>query len=189
MEKDKLTHERILERGNKRMVLSDLELLEQTARQICAQTYVEIGAMDGCSSLLLGKLAAEYKGHLYSIEPRPRARWRMNLRDCGIEDSVTLVQAASPWIPDGSVPEVIDYLLIDGDHRTRWAIVDYHFFFPFVRFGGMIAFHDWNGRKGVAAWVRRAVELILEDDADKLKQVAVNQTKDRGIIIFQKVQS
>jgi predicted O-methyltransferase YrrM len=178
----------ILVRGNKRQALSDLQLQEKHIREINAKTIVEIGAMDGTSSLLFGCLAKELGGHLYSIEPKPKAKWRVNINDYGLNDFVTLIQKFSPWlnVPD-RINSPIDYLLIDGDHRTRWAIVDYHYFFPFVRKGGFIAFHDYNGRKGVAAWVRRAIDIILEDDSEKIKEVVHNDTSDRGVIIFKKV--
>jgi len=187
----------IISRGCRRMTMSDLDLMDKTARQICAKTLVEIGSMDGCSSMLLGMVARDNGGRHYCIEPAPKARWKDNIEQMALTDYVTHIHGSSPWLEmiktsDGiitlrSIPQPIDFLLIDGNHRSRWAIVDYHFFFPFVRVGGMIAFHDYNARKGVAAWVRRAIDIILEDDDWKIEEVCHNKTKDRGIIIFRKV--
>lgn len=180
-------YDEILERGNRRMTREDLEMMNETARDIKAENIVEIGSMDGTSSILLGMIAREHGGRLACIEPAPRRRWQVNIKEMGLEPYVELIKAFSPWVPDDKIPKPIDYLLIDGNHKTRWAIVDYHFFFPLVRIGGLIAFHDYNARKGVAAWIRRAIDIILEDDAEKIVEVCHNETKDRGIIIFRKI--
>ena len=177
----------IIMRGCRRMTQSDLDLLDKTARQIGAKSLVEIGSMDGCSSMCLGMVARDTGGKLTCIEPSPKARWQVNIDEMGLAGNVKTIRQYSPWVDVEHFDLPIDYLLIDGNHRTRWAIVDYHFFFPFVRIGGMIAFHDYNAMKGVGNWVRRALDIILEDDADKIKEVCHNDTKDRGIIIFRKV--
>ena len=174
----------IIIRGNKRMLASDLDILDRTARSTKPKTIVEIGSMDGTSSMCLGMVVRDFGGQLYCIEPRPTSRWRRNIQELFLEDSVTFIKAASPWVNTQCIPKPIDYLLIDGDHRTRWALVDYHFWCPMVRPGGMIAFHDYNAKKDVGNWVRRAIDIILEDD--DLKEVEHNNTKDRGIIVFTK---
>lgn len=177
----------IIERGCRRMTQSDLDLLDKTARQIGAKTLVEIGSMDGCSSMCLGMVARDNGGKHFCIEPSPKARWKVNIEEMGLADHVTHILGSSPWINMLHIPAPIDYLLIDGNHKTRWAIVDYHFFFPFIKVGGMIAFHDYNAMKGVGNWVRRAIDIILEDDGGKIEKVCHNDTRDRGIIIFRKV--
>jgi len=169
------------------MTQSDLDLLDKTARQIGAKSLVEIGSMDGCSSMCLGMVARDNGGKLVCIEPSPKARWKVNIDEMGLAENVKTIRQNSPWVDVEHFDLPIDYLLIDGNHRTRWAIVDYHFFFPFIKIGGMIAFHDYNGRKGVAAWVRRAIDIILEDDSEKIKEVCHNDTSDRGVIIFRKI--
>lgn len=177
----------ILERGNKRLVKSDMELLERTVRETKAKTIVEIGSMDGTSSLLFGSIAKEIGAKVYCIEPDPRKLWYKNIEEYGIKNYVTMIKAASPWVNMGLIPRPIDYLFIDGNHRTRYCLADYHFFEPFVRKGGMIAFHDYNGRKGVSKWIRKAIEIILEDDSEKIVEVEHNDTSDRGTIVFRKI--
>ena len=179
-----MDYDEIIRRGNKRMLKEDLEILEGSAIETNPKVMLEIGSMDGCSSMCLGLVARESGGHLYCIEPHPKTRWKVNIKDLGLEQCVTLIMAESPWVDPRFLHAPIDYLLIDGNHRTRWCIVDYHYWERFVRHGGMIAFHDFNARKGVGEWVRRAIDIILEDD--KLVEIARNYTKDRGIIVFQK---
>lgn len=187
-----------------RLSINDAKILYHTALDIDAQTILEIGSMDGCSSMVFGEVCKLTGGHLYCLEPNPKTRWKANMERLGLSDYATTIMKASPWVNPldigpiaadavirnevtntvGSQP--IDYLLIDGDHRTAWTITDYRFWEPYVRQGGVIAFHDWTGAKGVAAWVQRAVAIILEDDADGLEEIARDESSNRGIIVYRK---
>ena len=180
-----MNYEDIIIRGNRRMHVEDLKLLEWTCRETNPKSIVEVGSMYGTSSLLFGAIAKEVGARLYCVEPKPKGRWFQNIKDYQLDDCVTLIKSSSPWIDVSHITTPIDYLLIDGDHRTRWAIADYHFFEPYIRVGGRIAFHDYNGMKGVKEWVRRAIDIILEDAP--LKEIGHNDTRDRGTIVFEKV--
>ena len=177
-----LDFEDILGSCGGRLTFADAQLLYETA--IDAKNIVEVGAMDGCSSMILGEVARQNDGHLYSIEPKPKGKWRANIERLGLERYVTLIYAASPWysLPVSATP--IDYYLIDGDHRTRWVLVDYHYLEPHVRPGGRVAFHDWCGPRGVSEWVQEAVALILRDDP--LIEVGRAEGSSRGLIVFEK---
>jgi predicted O-methyltransferase YrrM len=169
-----------------RLSINDARILYNTAIEIDAQTIVEIGSMDGCSSMVFGYVCKQTGGHLYCLEPNPKTRWKANMDLLGLSDYATTIMKSSPWIDPKTIPQPIDYLLIDGDHRTRWTIADYHYWEPYVRQGGAIAFHDWTGAKGVGAWVQRAVGIILEDDKDGLEEIARDESSNRGIIVFRK---
>lgn len=168
-----------------RLSINDAKILYRTALEIEAKNIVEIGSMDGCSSMVFGHVARQTEGHLYCIEPNPKSLWKHNMERLGLSDYATLIMKSSPWIDPTELPQPIDYLLIDADHRTRWTIVDYHYWEPYVRPGGLIAFHDWTGAKGVGAWVQQAVAIILEDDPE-LEEVAREESSNRGIIVFRK---
>lgn len=164
----------------------DADLLFKTAMEINAQKILEIGSMDGCSTMVLGSIAKETGGKLQCIEPVPRKQWRWNIERLGLQEYVEMVFLASPWVPMSIINKPLDYLFIDGDHRTRWAIADYHYFSPFVRVGGRIGFHDWaNKDKGVGKMVQEAVGIILRDDEKILKEVG-QTTNTRGLIVFEK---
>lgn len=169
-----------------RLSINDAKILYSTAMMIEAQNIVEIGSMDGCSSMVFGEVVKQTKGHLYCIEPNPKTKWKVNMERLGLLDYATTIMKNSPWMIPTELPLPIDYLLIDGDHRTRWTIADYHYWEPYVRQYGMIAFHDWTGAKGVGEWVQKAVGIILEDDHDGLLEVARDESSNRGIIVFQK---
>lgn len=182
-----MDYKEMILRGNKRMLLGDLKLLDKTAREIRSQNIVEIGSMDGTSTLLLGQVAKDTLGQLYCYEPCPKARWKNNIKDAYLEDFVTLVMESSPWVNTKIIPKPLDYLLIDGKHETSYAITDYGFWNKFVRIGGRIAFHDFTGGKGVGKWVQRAVRIILEDNPGKLQEIGRYEARDRGLIVFEKV--
>ena len=132
----------ILNRGCNGLSELDVNLLRKTAKN--CKYFLEIGSRCGCSSMILGEIAKRNKGHLYCVEMTPQSAWYQNIMDCDLTEVVTLIKGISPWVNLSEIPTLIDYLFIDGDHRTRWAIMDYHFWAPFVKVGGYIAFHDYN---------------------------------------------
>ena len=191
-----MNFDEIIVRGNRRMTIHDCVMLDRTAREIQPKIIVEIGSMDGCSSMVLGLAARDSAGHLFCIEPCPKGRWKANIAELGLDEYVTMIVTASPWIDLKLIPQPIDYLLIDGDHRCSRAITDYVFWGRFVRAGGRIAFHDIDGGKGVALWIRQAVEICERDDnlacaqgGDyKIRQIArTAPANDRGTIVFEKL--
>jgi predicted O-methyltransferase YrrM len=188
--------DQIIVRGNRRMTAHDLELLDSTSRAIGAQTIVEVGSMDGCSSMVLAAVARDNGGRLTCIEPFPKLRWRQNIADLELAPYVALIEAACPWLDWNLIPPSIDFLLVDGDHRCSRAITDYVSLGRFVRAGGRIAFHDIDGGKGVAVWVREAVEICRRDDNlgspqgpdYRIRQIArTPEGHDRGTIVFEKL--
>ncbi|MCK9570157.1 class I SAM-dependent methyltransferase [Candidatus Pacearchaeota archaeon] len=190
-----IDYQDILARGNRRMTEHDLKLLVGTCEAVHAETVVEIGSKDGCSTLALGSWLGPRGGRLFCVEPVPTGRWQQNVREYGIEGCIIAIRAFSPWIPPDQVPCPIDVLLIDGDHRTSRAVADYIFWGRFVRKGGRIAFHDIDGGKGVAADIRKAVEICERDDNLSspqgpdwlIKEVArTPPAHDRGLIVFEK---
>ena len=173
-----------------RLSFADAKILYRIALELEAQVIVEIGSKDGCSSMTFAEAVKQTGGHLYCIEPSITGKWIANMKRLNLEKCASILNFASPWVSAGVLlgfeKAPIDLLLIDGDHRTRWTIADYHFWEPYVRTGGVIVFHDWTGANGVGAWVQRAVSIILEDDADGLEEVARNESNSRGLIAFRK---
>ena len=145
------------------MTREELSLLAKTAGGIEAKDIVEIGARYGDSSIVLARIASSYGGTLYCVECDPKQEWVERMRVEGFDNWVML-KTFSPWVDYARLPTKIDYLLIDGDHRTSYCIADFHFFSPFVRAGGMVAIHDTRLKEeNVGKMVMRAVKIILED--------------------------
>lgn len=174
--------------GCTKLDMLDAKLLYETADRIKPQTILEIGSFNGTSTMILGTVAKKYGGEIFCIDPLIRPEFYENMKTYDLLNTVNLIQGASPWIDMTWLSErrkPIDYLFIDGNHFLRWVLMDYHYFEPFVRKGGIITFHDWgkNQRNGV----KKAVDIILA--SDKLKLIATNDTgesKSFGLIVFEK---
>lgn len=179
-------YQEIYERGKTLLKVEEAACVYNTASEIGARTLLEIGSCYGCSSMTLATVAKEQNGHLQSIEPNPRELWRTNMEEMGLSKYCTMIAGYSPWIDDKAITTPIDYLFIDGEHRARWCLADYHYWSPYVRIGGRIAFHDYMSANAAGKGVMRAVEIILEDDADCLKEIARIDLKISGLIVFEK---
>jgi predicted O-methyltransferase YrrM len=182
--------------GNNRIAVEDLELLQKCCDICDARNILEIGSADGGSSIVLGLKAKERSGHLYCIEPVPKKRMVDNMVRYGLAGCYTIIKASSPWVGSEDVPDKIDLLFIDGRHDIRWCLVDYHYFGPQIRPGGIIVFHDYSGncredhrqanygKDGYIGLVKRAVDIILQTDS--LKKIGISTAKMGGAIAFQK---
>lgn len=176
----------ISERGLMNVKPKEAELLYNSALDIDAKNILEIGSMFGCSTMTLGSAAKETGGHLQCIEPVPRALWAKNVKEMGLQEYVTSVLGWSPWIDVRGINLPLDYLFIDAEHRTRWCLTDYQFWGAYVRPGGRIAFHDYCPVGKAGKGVMRAVDIILEDDKDNLKEIGRIDLRISGLIVFEK---
>lgn len=167
--------------------LYDARALYQTADEIGARRILEIGSCNGGSTVYLGAVAKKHGGRLYCIDPIVRDILRENIKLAELDDYVTIIQGASPWVDPEKVAVPLDYLFIDGEHFTRWVVADYHYWVPFVRVGGRIAFHDWGASDRAGEMVREAVRLILQTDFGSLKKVDETQPNKWGVVVFEKV--
>lgn len=177
---------KISEMGGKLQDAAECEILYDTCSEIRPQNILELGSMYGTSSIILGTVAKEQGGHLQCIDPWARGRWYKNIAEMGLRDYITMIHAFSPWVDMDLIRLPIDYLLIDGEHLTRWCLVDYHYWSAYVRPGGRIVFHDFKNQGKAGISVKRAVDIILEEDAENLKEIVRNEDTRWGIIVFEK---
>lgn len=170
----------------------ELSTLYTTADELSPKVLVEIGAREGTSSVILGAVAKKYKSILYSIECTPLKSWYKNMGDFGVSAFTKLIQVTSPRVDLLELPfQVIDYLLIDGDHSYEAVLADYRFWSALVRPGGRIAFHDYFQFGGV----RAAVLELEREPSNNLELVVVVAGKRLtapvgvkvGLIVFEKV--
>jgi len=182
--------QKIIEMGQgpnrpQKLTIDDCELLWQSAIALKARCIVEIGAAWGTSSMILGLAAKETGGHLWSIEVKPRNEWYENIRNMGLDKTVTLTVGCSPAV-HLDLPGPIDFLFIDGDHQTRSALRDYYYWSHFVRVGGFIAFHDIYGPPSIK--VNRAIEMILSDGSGCMQEIRrCPSNRICGTVIFEKL--
>ena len=80
--------------------------------------------------------------------------------------------------------EPIDYIFIDGNHEYDAVKKDYEDWFPFVKTGGIIAFHDSSANRGGPYWWEGPSQLadeLIEDS--KLEYIETKGT----MTIFKKL--
>lgn len=201
----KIDYIKLYKQSNGRIKIADLELLERVCLQCEASLILEIGSGDGGSSVVLANMVRQQYpigGRLYCIEPVPKQRMVDNMAAYNLQRYYQIIRGCSPWVGGDIVPAEIDLLFIDGYHYTRWALMDYHFWAPRVRHGGVIVFHDtmggckedreqedfvnrsdW-GQAGYVPLVLRAIDIILE--TDKLEQIDISKAENGGAIAFRK---
>lgn len=175
--------EQINKDGKNALSVADLKVLYETAKD--SKIMIEIGSRDGCSTILLGLIAQQNKGHVLCIERKPVPSWTENMKKYGLENNVHLYFGESPWTTLPFASAGVDYLFIDGCHETENVIADFHFYKRYLKPGGRVGFHDWGlGTEGTTPKVRKAIEIILINN--KLREIA-RQTNISGLIVFEKL--
>lgn len=110
---------------------------------------VEIGSWQGKSSVMLGGgLVGKRSARLHCVDPfeytveRQRENFERNIRECGLTALVVPIAAYSQdAVRAWKLP--IDLLFIDADHEYDGVRQDFLQWSPFVKPGGVIAFHDF----------------------------------------------
>jgi predicted O-methyltransferase YrrM len=143
-----------------------------------ALCVVEIGSYCGGSTVVIARTAARRApgARVFAIEPfsAEGARYQRNyesLFDANVADwSVGTTIEKVRTTSDAAAPgwkRPIDFLYVDGDHSYDAVVRDVRNFVPFVREGGVFAFHDYKpGKDGV----RRAVDELVAPYHAKLFQ-------------------
>lgn len=104
---------------------------------------VEIGVRQAISTVALLHACRETGGTVYAVDCDPNSQnWaRQFIAKAGTADLCRLIEARSEeW--DG-MPEVIDFLFVDGDHQEPQVYLDLDRYAPHVRPNGIIACHDY----------------------------------------------
>jgi Methyltransferase domain len=168
-----------------KIVLETLAL--SVARQGCK--FLEIGSWCGDSTIILGKVARQYGGHLFCVD-----WWKGNVgtelleiaskedvfsffwkRICsdGLEDVVIPIRGRSDVAAEILKERTFDLIFIDGDHRYEYVLGDIRRYAPLVRGNGILCGHDCEGR-------------IPDYDADFLdlgKDVDYYETVHCGVVL------
>jgi len=141
-----------------KVVLETLAL--SAARPTCK--FLEIGSWCGDSTIILGKAAQQYGGHLFCVD-----WWKGNIgtelveiaskedvfsffwkRMCseGFEDIVIPIRGRSEIAAEILKEQAFDLIFIDGDHRYENVSADIQVCLPLVRDSGILCGHDCEGR-------------------------------------------
>ncbi len=113
---------------------------------------VELGTFRGSSAIAIARTIRGWGGHLTCVDVWERENRDLgitvrecadNIREAGVADAVTLVQARTDEAADNwSLP--IDFLYIDADHSYEGCLADLERWWPYVRQGGVLAGDDYG---------------------------------------------
>jgi predicted O-methyltransferase YrrM len=153
---------------------------------------VEIGSFKGKSTVFLAKgCESVAAGHVFAVDPHTpdginEAAFRENLRRADIESFVSplvmsSIEAVQGW------NKSIALLWVDGDHKYRGVRGDFFAWFPHVKVGGVIAFHDTLNRKAVARFVKRHIHRLERAGALTILQqvdeiLAIKKVREFGLL-------
>jgi predicted O-methyltransferase YrrM len=111
--------------------------------------FIEVGSFAG-ASLLQSYLALQWFGmplKMYSVEPQGQAQFYEVLRE--LKDCVSHLKmfsdAAAPILAQelASSGGLADAIFIDGDHSYEGVKKDIERYFPLLKVGGVVLFHDY----------------------------------------------
>ncbi len=106
---------------------------------------IEIGSWKGKSSVSLGFGCVGKRKKIFCVDPwcyEPAfISWIETVRILGLGDYLTPVKE---WagIVFSNWDKKVDLVFIDGNHEVIDTMKDFMLIYPFVKIGGMIAFHD-----------------------------------------------
>ena len=121
-------------------------MLYHMCHVIGAKDTVEIGVQHGYTSVVLGMYAREVGGTHTAVDiaETPLRNIEMFNAKLGLDIETVLGDSGKvPW------NRWIDLVHIDGDHSYEGCKADINRWTPWVRKGGIVAFHDYNSGDGV----------------------------------------
>jgi predicted O-methyltransferase YrrM len=142
------------------------------------ERIVEIGSYCGGSTVVIATAARRRNPavRVFAVDPFQsdgsryvtgyEALFDRNVAEWGVGDTITKLRTTSL---EASVDwkDPIDFLFVDGDHEYDAVVTDIRAFVPFVREGGIVAFHDYkHGKPGVP----RAVDALVAPHHPKVMQ-------------------
>lgn len=124
------------------MSCKECEALQELCKQLPENpTIVQIGAERGTSTLAM--LEARPDAFIYSIDMGECKSEFDNLRKAGLDTNRVQRVLGKSQDVGKTWNKFCDLLFIDGDHRYAGVKSDIELFRPWVKSGGIIAFHDY----------------------------------------------
>lgn len=141
------------------------ELLHDSAKSHSMDgDIVEIGSWQGKSTVLLAKSLSKPNSKVYAIDPHKGSqehihlygdidtfeRFQANLKKYDVDEKVVVIREYSKDAIN-KIPNKISMLWIDGSHEYPDVKSDFELYFPKLKLGGIVLFHDskWQGVKKV----------------------------------------
>lgn len=146
------------QRGQSRVDLDEGKLLYDVANSLPdGSTIVELGRMHGGTTIILA--AANPLSKVITIDNAPTndEKLQEQLKQMGLTN-VDIVHGNTQTHPNEHWD--VDMLFIDADHSKRGCLADFYHWFPRVKPGGHIVFHDASGYNSDEGCVEATNELV-----------------------------
>jgi len=167
---------------------SEIEGLAREVKNIEPRVVLEIGTYEGGTALIWAQLASELvvtcdinppgpRGELIQAFPPPGSSCRVSILT-GDSHSDNFVKLVARELGGKQV----DFLFIDGDHREAGVKADYRNYRPFVRKGGLIAFHDIAEKQDQPGnEVQHFWKYLKQEESDTMEFIADRDQVGFGI--------
>jgi cephalosporin hydroxylase len=147
-------------------------------------TILEIGMFGGGTMNIWSKFAEE-TALLVGVDIEDRVRDRKVYKP-----TQTFIKVIADSTAKGTIEQVrtalagrqVDFLFIDGNHLYEYVKADYNNYAPFVRPGGIIAFHDTYGN----AYVKKAIAEIVLLEERIAEVTSFGKPYKMGITVFRR---
>lgn len=151
-----------LNHGLARLEFDEAAYIFELTASIDRPRVVELGRFKGGTTFLLAAAGAEVVSIDLDLEgERMRAPELVDALDrFGLRERVQLVVGDSRSYP--AVGDSIDLVLVDADHSYEGVIADFEHWWPALRRGGHMIFHDADRRYPWIEGVADAIERIAE---------------------------
>ena len=148
-----------LNHGLARLELDEAAYIFELVRSMDAPRVVEIGRFKGGTSFLFAAAGAELLSIDFDLEGEAQRAPDLieALKQFGLRDRVRLVVADSRAYP--APPDTVDIVFVDGDHSYDGVTADFAHWWPALRTGGHMVFHDADRRY---PWIEGVADAIEE---------------------------
>ena len=152
------------------------EFLYKTAKEtLKGGNIVEIGSWKGRSTICFGLGSKDgNRAKIYAIDPHTGSsehkkmfgkidtyrEFLENIKKAGVSDLVIPIKKTSGEAVK-NFDKKVDFILVDGAHEYEFVKKDYELWFPKLRNGGLIAFHDSWHQIGVHLF---STQILLASD-------------------------
>ncbi len=156
-------------------------ILTQVEKLSSNSNYVEIGVADGSSILAVALFRPDI--NCYGIEINPATKAEQVIKDMDIKNINLLLgrgseEVCKEWNKD------IDLLFIDGEHYVFNIVWDILGYMQYVKKGGTILFHDYEGKEGPKFEVGKVLEVMRNHPKYNLHILSIEDMISTSIAIL-----
>jgi len=166
----------------------DLKLLCTTAQQITAKTFVSCTAGPGPVNVVLGHLAKQQGGKLYSVESADLPEWYKAMEKFDLTGFSELLVEKSLRSQPGklSFDKPVDYLLIDARHEPAHVITRLRCWKRLVRPEGRVAIYRYVSAEGAEYIEDITIKFGRLNHLGRVGSVVLTDGKPRALMVFRR---